>query len=478
MKQSCFVGIDVGTQGVRVVAIDQEGKVCFSAEEAFPLSDWSREEQSPEAWWEACDHLLRGFAKLDPAFDCVAIAVTSTSGTVIPLDKDDKPLHPALMYSDKRSAAVAGECKALAERYSSASYTAFNYSSALPKLVWFVRSFPEKAVLIRKWVHATDYIVGKLSGCFDRSDYTNVLKTGYDVNREIWPAYIYEKLPVQKQWLPEVVPPGTPVGTLLPSLCTEYGMGKTVQVVAGMTDSCASQVASGAVGLGDWNTTIGTTMVIKGVTKSEIKDPEGRLYSHRHPEGYWMPGGASNTGADWVSGDFSASVDALTREAGDLEPAKFFSYPLQQTGERFPFIAPQATGFEPSGLSLAERFLANMEGLAYLERYAYELIERLSGERIRAVYSAGGGSNNDLWLDIRSNVLNIPIRKVKNSNGATGAAIIAASKTHYTSLSAAAKALTHIEKEVFPKRERVERYEEGYQVFITLLREKGYIQND
>ncbi len=478
MKQSCFIGIDVGTQGVRVVMIDQLGNNLFSAEKAFPLSDRSREEQSPEQWWNACNGLLQQLSDNVKRANIIAISVTSTSGTVIPLDENNQPLHHAIMYSDKRSAKVAEECKALAECYSSSSYTAFNYSSALPKMVWFVREFPEKAALIKRWVHATDYIIGKLCGHFEISDYTNVLKTGYDVNQHVWPSYIYEKLPIRREWLQKVVPSGTVIGNILPAIAQRYKFQPDIQIVSGMTDSCASQVASGAVALGDWNTTIGTTMVIKGVTEYEIKDPLGRLYSHRHPEGYWMPGGASNTGADWVSGAFSDAIEGLTKEAKSLIPGNFFSYPLQQTGERFPFIAPQAIGFEQQGLTLSERFVANMEGLAYIERYAYELIEKLSGERVRGVFTAGGGSNNEVWLKIRSNVLNLPIRKVRNSNGATGAAIIAASKTYFTSLSQAARTLTQIEKEVLPEKGLAEKYNKNYNAFIALLIEKAYIKNE
>ena len=88
--------------------------------------------------------------------------------------------------------------------------------------------------------------------------------------------------------------------------CNHLGLPASIQVTVGITDGCASQIASGAVKPGDWNTTIGTTMVIKGVTKKQIVDEEGRIYSHRHPAGYWMPGGASNTGADWVTNEFGA----------------------------------------------------------------------------------------------------------------------------------------------------------------------------
>src|SRR5690606_29697867 len=192
-------------------------------------------------------------------------------------------------------------------------------------------------------------------------------------------------------------------------------------------------------------------LVIKGVTTKAIHDPAGRLYSHRHPDGYWMPGGASNTGADWVSTDFGTDLRELNEKAALLIPTGQLVWPLKQAGERFPFIAPNAKGFVPEGLAPAERFAAGMEGVAYIERLAYELIEQLSGERPTAVYTAGGGSNSDAWLTIRSNVLNLPIYKCREASGAVGAAIAAASKTHYTSLAEAAARMTAIDCKIEPQ---------------------------
>jgi len=479
MKAPYFLGIDIGTQGARVVLIDVEGNIAGSREEAFPLNNQSREEQSPEGWWEACLRCLKMlFAALKSTIDLKDIAaasVTSTSGTVIPLDEDDHPLHHAIMYSDKRSADAGVLCRQMAVLHHPDGYTGFNASSGLSKMVWFTETYPDKTKKIALWVHAADYITGKLSGCWGITDYTNALKSGYDLRNEVWPAYLYEHLPLKKEWLPEVVPSGTVIGTILSSLAGEFGLSKKMQIVAGMTDGCASQVASGAVNPGEWNTTIGTTLVVKGVTVKEIKDPEGRLYNHRHPEGFWMPGGASNTGADWVTKEFMDNLDEMEKQASLLIPSGYLAYPLQQKGERFPFIAPEATGFLPEGLSQAEQFTANMEGVAYIERYAFEMIEKLSGEKVKAVFTAGGGSKNNTWLLIRSNVLNLPVYKMKNVTGAAGAAILAASKTHFISLIEATGALTHIEKEVQPTKDLAAKYEQNYQQFIKLLQEKGFI---
>jgi len=480
MKRPFFLGIDVGTQGARIALIDAEGNLIGREEEDFPLSDQSREEQSPEAWWQACIRSLtrlinrvRSEVNVD---DISAVAVTSTSGTVIPIDVNNEPLHPAIMYSDKRSAEEGKQCRDAAMRYNSAGYTGFNSSSGLSKIVWYSKQFPLQVQKIARWIHAADFITGKLSGCWGITDFTNALKSGFDLQNNCWPEYLWEELGINKSWLPKVVASGTPIATLDAMVAQQLGLKETIQVVAGMTDGCASQVASGAVNLGDWNTTIGTTLVVKGVTRDEVKDPEDRLYSHRHPEGYWMPGGAGNIGADWITAEFKEDLTFLNEAAEDLVPTGKIVYPLMQRGERFPFISPVAEGFQQEGLSRQEKFAASMEGVAYVERYAYEMIQKLCGERVKAVYTAGGGSNSSVWLHIRSNVLNLPIYKMKWVTGAVGAAILAASKTHFADIVEASQALTQIEKEIHPQIDLVEKYNRFYHGFLEALREKGYIK--
>jgi len=468
----------VGTQGVRVVLLDDTGNTMGSSEKVFPLTPHSREEQSPELWWESVfeclQNLLVSVREVIDMKHIKAVSVTSTSGTVIPLDTHNDPLHDALMYSDPRPAAEGKLCRETAERYHSHGYTGFNASSGLSKMVWFVNHLPEKAARIKTWVHATDFIIGKLSGDYSFTDYTNALKSGFDVGTGEWPAWLTDHLPLRREWLQEVVPSGTQIGRLLPELSKSLGLSR-IQVIAGMTDGCASQVASGAVQPGDWNTTIGTTLVVKGVTTREVRDPEGRLYSHRHPEGYWMPGGASNIGADWVSAGFADDLPALTRAAANLIPTGLIAYPLLQQGERFPFIAPQAQGFAPGNADRAAAFAANMEGVAFVERYAYEMIESLSGELVNAVYTAGGGSNSDVWLAIRANVLNRPVHKCGNVTGAAGAAIVAAAGSHFASLTQAARAMTRVEKTIRPEPAMAQAYRQQYRNFIQTLTEKGFI---
>jgi sugar (pentulose or hexulose) kinase len=478
MERAYFIGIDIGTQGARVVMLDERGQTVGAQEEVFAAEGNFREEQSPSGWWTSCLQSLRALCREASAVADLtkvkAVAVTSTSGTIIPLDRHNEPLHGAIMYSDPRSGDEALLCKKAAA--GSRTFVAFNASCGLPKMLWFLNHYPERIPEIGTFIHAADFITGQLSGRFDVTDYTNALKSGFDIERLQWPSFLTSALPLQAQWLQQVVPSGTPVGVLRPGLAAELGLPPGVTVTSGMTDGCASQVASGAVNLGDWNTTIGTTLVVKGVTTKEVKDPTGALYCHRHPDGYWMPGGASNTGADWVSRLFGgADLGALAAAAARLLPTGHLAWPLLQGGERFPFVAPGARGFAPEGVDDTTLFTAYMEGVAYIERYAYERIRLLSGERVEQVFTAGGGSSSDTWLTIRSSVLNLPVRKMKNVSGAAGAAVLAASRTHYTSLGEAAHAMVQPEKTVVPEKALAARYDGHYHEFVNTLKQKGYI---
>ncbi len=480
MQPSYFIGIDIGTQGARVVMLDDKGHQLGSKEEVFPISNQSREEQDPELWWSSCLHLLKELcAGLSTKLNCSlvkAITVTSTSGTIIPINKQGAPLRAAIMYSDNRSAKEAEVCKAAVAEAGTKGYTAFNASSGLPKMRWFLNNNAGKIHNLYKFIHAADFITGKLSGVFTITDYTNVLKSGYDLHRFEWPSYITSHLSIKKEWVQQVVSSGTPVGKLKESIAATLRLPAEVVITAGITDGCASQVAAGAIKPGDWNTTIGTTLVIKGVTHQEIIDPAGALYCHRHPEGHWMPGGASNTGADWVSRLFAgADLQALNDTAAATMPGKRLAWPLLQQGERFPFVAPQALGFAPGNITREELFLLSMEGVAYIERYAYERIKKLSGEPITQVSAAGGATNSDTWLTIRSNVLNLPICIMQNLTGAAGAAVVAASKTHFTSITEAGQKMIRPEKYIRPDSVLSKRYEKNYHNFIDLLKLKGYL---
>ena len=479
-KSRAFIGIDVGTQGARVVAVDEHGHLLSKHRSPLPLFDLQRE-HDPDMWWRTAVELLKHVGEdlqaRSTGVEATAISVVSTSGTVIPVDRNGVPVHPALMYSDDRASDEARLChaafRASADRHAFAS--SINASYGLPKILWFLRNHDAKASRIHRWIHAADYVLGRLSGVWGFTDQTNALKTGFDVFNEEWPEVIWSRLGVPRDWLPKVVASGTVLGRLSSDASETTGLPRSIVVTAGMTDGCGSQVAAGAVRPGNWNTTIGTTMVVKGTTHEPILDPLGRIYNHRHPQGLWMPGGASYTGADWISQDYPGhDLRTLDAAARLLTPTGHLSYPLRRAGERFPFIASSARGFDASGLTEQELYTARLEGVAYIERLSYELVEHLSGERVSLVSSAGGASRSDVWLQLRSNVLQRPIVRMRLPEAAVGAAIIAASGTHFSTLDEAVQGMTSPESTIHPNA-KAWAYEAPYAAFVEQLATNGYL---
>ena len=357
------IGIDLGTGGARVVASDRNGNVTASGEQPLAEPSPARPagycEQDTSDWWHATATALRQVASgLARDSRPLAVAVDSTSGTIVPVDENGNALAPAIMHNDTRASRQADEVAAAAGHPVSATF-------ALPKALWIKQETPDVFRRTTRFVHETDFVVGKLTGTFGVSDTFNVLKMGYDLNEDKWPEFIETKLGIPLKMLPEVVEPGEVIGTVSSEVSEETGIPKGTPVVAGATDSNAAFFASGATCEGEWNSTLGTSLAFKGISRSYITDTLGRVYCHRHPERLWLPGGASNTGADCMRVMFGNEYESLNETVGGHFPSRLIVYPLVRKGERFPFIDEDAGGFivgDPTDrLNL---FAAYMEGVA------------------------------------------------------------------------------------------------------------------
>jgi xylulokinase len=467
------IGIDLGTGGARVVASDRDGNITASGEQPLAEPSPARPagycEQDTSDWWNATATALRQVASgLAGESRPLAIAVDSTSGTIVPVDENGNALAPAIMHNDTRASRQADEVAAAAGHPVSATF-------ALPKALWIKQETPEVFRRTTRFVHETDFVVGKLTGTFDVSDTFNVLKMGYDLNEDKWPEFIETKLGIPLKMLPEVVEPGEVIGRVSGEASEETGIPKGTPVVAGATDSNAAFFASGATCEGEWNSTLGTSLAFKGISRSYITDTLGRVYCHRHPERLWLPGSASNTGADCMRVMFGNEYESLNETVVGHFPSRLIVYPLVRKGERFPFIDEDAGGFivgDPTDrLNL---FAAYMEGVAYVERWAYELFESLGAPVGDTVYATGGGARSDTWLRVRANVLNRVIARSAVAESAMGAAIIAASRTMYASLSEASRNMVKLDLKIEPEPHTARRYDELYARFRQETSKRGY----
>ncbi len=477
------LGIDVGTQGARVLAVAPDGQVAGAAQAAFPAVAQSLPpgwfEQDPRGWWLAVVGCLRNVLHELPTGTRVAgVSVDSTSGTVLPVDRAGEPLCPALMYNDQRSEGLAGRVQAAAKAHQERFGFVFGSSYALPKILWLEEQRPDVYSRTCRFLHAADFIAGRLTGDYGFSDTSNVLKTGYDLLDLAWPEFIECDLGLPLEKLPQVVLPGAQIGRVWRAAAEETGLAEGTPVLAGATDGVAAQLASGAAAPGDWNSTLGTTLVLKGVSRELKPDPLGRVYSHRHPQGWWMPGGASNTGSDWIQHDFpGADLDELNQRAAALLPTGRVRYPLLRRGERFPFLHPEARGFTLDDLSSPlEGYAAGLEGVALLERLAYEMLDSIGLEVGERIYITGGGTRSLLWSQIRASVLGKILVEPRVPETAFGAAVIAASGCWYVGVSQATAAMVKVARTIEPDPRWGRVYAEQYARFAAELVRRGYLQ--
>jgi xylulokinase len=335
---------------------------------------------------------------------------------------------------------------------------------------------PERLARARWCLSPADLVAGWFSGEWGSSDWTNVLKMGYDLLDLRWPTFISQDLGLPAGLLPRVVAPGTPIGAVSAQAAERTGLPVGARVVAGSTDGVAAQLASGAVSPGDWNSTLGTTLVIKGVSRSLLRDAQGRIYCHRHPEGYWLPGGASSTGAECLAVRFGQDLDALNRAALAHTPSGVVVYPLVRRGERFPFCRPEATGFALD--QAADRqclYAAHLEGIAYVERLAYDVLRDLGASVGGTIHVAGGGIQSEAGLQVRADVLNRRLVAPAVPSAAMGAAVLAAYGHSQDGLSAVARRMVRHTREVTPRPGYHGMYADGYGRFVRACKERGYL---
>jgi sugar (pentulose or hexulose) kinase len=421
------VGIDVATAEVRALAVDAEGRVRGRGQAplAPPASPRpGAHEQDARSWGPAAEAALATAAE---GLSVVAVSVCATSGTALALDREGAPIGPALMYNDQRD-----------------------------RWRWLAHNRPG----VVRLAHASDVVVAQLVGHATPTDWSHALKSGYDPERGTWPL---DDVPARL--LPEVVCPTTVVGR------TASG----AEVRLGMTDGCASQIAAGAAEPGRFVSVLGTTLVLKGATRQRIHDPTGVVYSHRHPDGWWLPGGASNTGGGALA-DFAGNLADLDEGARRHGPAHHVVYPLVGRGERFPFLEPEAESFAVGeATDELDRYRARLEGVAFVERLGYERLRELGAPAPAAIAATGRGSTSVVWNRIRATALGLPLFAAPEASTAHGAAILAAAGSLHPDMAAATAAMCVTGARVDPDESERDALNESYERLAAAFAARGWV---
>jgi sugar (pentulose or hexulose) kinase len=401
------LGIDFGTSGARLVAIDTDRNVLWWRTRAILNGEWR----------ETIFDLMRSIPA-EIAVRVSRIAIDGTSSTVVLCDASGQIIGTPLLYNDSRSAAVLERVREIAP----ANHTVISATSSLAKLFWVATQpdFDRGRYLL----HQADWLAAQLHGKLGWSDYHNALKLGYDVELLGYPDWL-ERHPY-RSLLPQVLAPGSVMGTILPQVAAGLGLADDCVICAGTTDSIAAFLASGVNIPGQAVTSLGSTLVIKLLSETRIDAPAYGIYSHRLGD-LWLVGGASNTGGAVLRHFFNdAELVTLSQEIDPTRSIDLDYYPLLTPGERFPIndpnLAPRLTPRPDRSIDFLHGLLT---GIAKIEARGYQLLAELGATPLTNVYTAGGGAQNQVWTQIRQQYLQVPVRTATHLDAAYGAALLA-----------------------------------------------------
>ncbi|THF70369.1 xylulokinase [Deinococcus sp. Arct2-2] len=452
------LGLDLGTSGVKVVALGADGGTLAQALRPYPLltpqPGWT--EQRPEDWVAATLEALREVAGVLLAAGHVPLSLGLSGqmhGAVF-LDGHGGPLRPAPLWNDQRTAGAVAEIERavprtdLIARTGNRAVTGFQ----LPKLVWLRQAEPDVFAQTRQVLLPKDYLGFVLTGQMytEPSDASGVGALNLGSNR--WDEEVLGALNLSSRLFPEVVRSWDITGQLTAWAAQHTGLPQGLPVVAGGGDNAAAGIALGLTAarpeLG--SVSLGTSGVLFAPLPSPTPDPEGRVHLFAHADGGYLLLGVTLACAgalQWLRDKLApdTSFETLLAEAAEVpsgaDGVTFLPY---LAGERSPWMNPELRA-SWTGMTLAHGrghlTRALLEGTALALSDTFEVMKPLAG--VKSFLATGGGARSDLWLGLVAGALASDVRRSLHQPGAAeGAAILAMPAAGmYTTLQEAMAAL-------------------------------------
>jgi xylulokinase len=469
---SLAVGLDVGTTGVKALAVAEDGAVVGRAEREYGLSTpnpgWA--EQDPEDWWKAASGALE---ELGAAGEVAGIGLSGQMHGLVALDADERVLRPAILWNDQRTAEQCEEIEATIglDRLIAATGNRALTGFTAPKLLWLREHEPDVYERIAHILLPKDYVRLRLCGerAIDVADASGTLL--FDVARRRWSEEVCDALAIDRRWLPPALES--------PAVSGETGDG--IPVAAGAGDQAAGALGVGVVEAGaPLSVVLGTSGVVFCALPEFAADPEARVHAFCHavPD-TWHAMGVMLSAAGslaWLRGavagpdvEYGALVNGAEAWPPGVEGLTFLPY---LAGERTPHADPDARGsFTGLGLRHDRGALvrAVLEGVAYGLRDSLDLIAGLGPLPDRGRVS-GGGARSDEWLRIVASVLELPLERTAADEGAAfGAALLGGvAGGLWSSPAEAAEAAVRPTSLVEPVAGWVDAYREGRETFRAL----------
>lgn len=490
-RTPAVLGIDVGTQGVKVGLFTLRGDYKLVSKKYttyFPHPGWA--EQHAEDWWQALKEAVRECVIAAPSTVIGGLCVSATSSTVLCVDREGTPLAPAIMWMDMRASQEAQEVSALDDpilRYSGGAVSA---EWMLPKTLWIKRNEPELYTRSHKIVEQLDWLNFRLTGRWVASQCNATCKWGYSNKDGGWKRDFYVAAgfaDFNEKWPLEVIPMGKQIGSLTKQASEELNLDEGIPVFQGGIDAYAAMIGMGVVNEGQMAVIMGTSFVHLALShKPYFQEGMWGPYPDAIFSDLWVLEGGQTSCAsiiNWVAdemareygGDSLKAHQELIEEAARLGPGSngLISLDMWQ-GNRTPFRDPLITGVI-AGLTLnsnrAAIYRSLMESVAYGTKSILDIFKR-NGYQIQGLVASGGPTRNSLWLQIMADVLQTPIIVNKYTEaGILGGVILASvGLGWFDSVEESAKHFVETGQIVSPNKDVAGEYSFYYQCYLELYK--------
>ncbi|HHT24190.1 MAG TPA: xylulokinase [Clostridiaceae bacterium] len=483
---SFVLGIDLGTSSVISLILNicsgESWTEQIEYQYEIPCVGWAQ--QNADDWWKATVKSIQ-IVLDNSGIDKEEIIALSFSGQmhgIVPLDKNNCPVHPAIIWCDQRSTDIV-------ERYSTREYVDFfgehtanklHTGFGLASLLWIKENDPATYQQISKICCPKDYLRYKLTGIVatEQTDAASIL--AYDVKNAKWSKKIIEKFEIDLSLFPEVKLPTDNAGKILPNIAEEIGLSKNCTVYFGGADQAMVAIGNGMINPGDTSITIGTGGQVVSIldSPSYYKSLSSHTFNFVEKNSWYFLGATLSAGQSlkWLrqnileSRDYK-SMDLLAEQKPcGSEGLIFLPYLI---GDRTPHSDGKANGMFVGLKMKTDRgtlIRSVLEGVAYSLKDSLSILEEF-GVLPEFVVASGGGANSPLWLQIQADIFNVPIIKSKaKEQSALGAAITAAvGYGLFNSFQEAIDIFIEYDKEpILPIEYNVERYKEFYSIYKEL----------
>ena len=431
-----YIGIDLGTSGVKAILLNEQGDVVASQTEKLTVSRphplWS--EQDPEQWWLATDRAVKALAHQHSLSEVKALGIAGQMHGATLLDEQQKVLRPAILWNDGR---CAQECEILENQVPESRGITGNLMMpgfTAPKLLWVQRHEPDIFRQVDKVLLPKDYLRLRMTGEFS-SDMSDAAGTMWlDVAKRDWSDVMLAACHLTRAHMPALFEGSEITGTLLPAVAQAWGMSE-IPVIAGGGDNAAGAVGVGMMNAGQAMLSLGTSGVYFAVSDGFLSKPESAVHSFCHalPERWHLMSVMLSAASclDWAAkltglSSVPALITAAQQADEQAEPVWFLPY---LSGERTPHNNPQAKGVF-FGLTHqhgpAELAKAVLEGVGFALADGMDVVHAC-GVKPASITLIGGGARSEYWRQMLSDIsgLQLDYRTGGDVGPALGAARLA-----------------------------------------------------